>query len=121
MLLNVLKIGAALATMLVGVVSMVNPTGISGFTGLDVAGNARGTTEVRAILGAFFIGLGLAPLIWRPQAEAMFLMLGFTYLVVAGVRTVAMFIDGSVEQSNIISIGSEVVLGVILVWPAPAS
>ena len=49
----------------------------------------------------------------------MYLMLGFTYLVVAGVRTVSMFVDGSVVQSNIISIVSEVILGVILVWPAP--
>lgn len=97
---------------------MLNPTGISGFTGLDVMGNPRGITEVRAVLGAFFIGLGLAPLIWRSQAEPMYLMLGFTYLVVAGVRLISMFVDGSVVQSNIISIVSEIVLGIVLVWPA---
>ena len=117
MILNILKIAAAVGTILVGVVSLFNPTGISDFTGLDVAGNARGITEVRAVLGAFFVGLGLAPLIWRSQAEPMYLMLGFTYLVVAGVRSVSMFVDGSVVQSNIISIISEVILGVILVWP----
>ena len=121
MILSILKIGAAIVTIVVGVVSVFNPTGISDFTGLDVAGNARGITEVRSILGAFFIGLGAAPLIWRAQSESMVLMLGFTYLVVAGVRTVSMFVDGSVVQSNIISIGSEVVLGVILVWPASVS
>lgn len=117
MILNILKIVAAAATVLVGAVSMLNPTGIGGFTGLDVAGNPRGITEVRAVLGAFFVGLGLAPLLWRSQAESMYLMLGFTYLVVAAVRTVSMFVDGSVVQSNIISIVSEVILGVILVWP----
>ena len=117
MLLTILKIIAAVATILVGAVSMFNPTGVSGFTGLDVAGNARGITEVRAVLGAFFVGLGLAPLLWRAQAEPMYLMLGFTYLVVAAVRTVSMFVDGSVVQSNIISIISEVILGIILVWP----
>jgi len=118
MILSILKIVAAIATVLVGAVSVFNPTGIGNFTGLDVTGNPRGITEVRAILGAFFIGLGLAPLIWRSQAEPMYLMLGFTYLVVAGVRTVSMVVDGSVVQSNIISIISEVILGVILVWPA---
>ena len=116
MMLNKLKIVAAVVTVLIGAIAMFNPTGISGFTGLDVAGNARGITEVRAVLGGFFIGLGLAPLVWRPRAESMYLMLGFAYLVVAGVRTVAMFVDGSVVQSNIISIIFEVVFGVILVW-----
>jgi hypothetical protein len=106
MILSILKIGAAIVTVLVGAVSVFNPTGVRDFTGLDVAGNPRGITEVRSILGAFFIGLGAAPLIWRAQSESMYLMLGFTYLVVGGVRTVSMFIDGSV------------VLGVILVWPA---
>jgi hypothetical protein len=117
MILNILKIVAAVGTVLVGAVSIFNPTGISDFTGLDVAGNPRGVTEVRAVLGAFFVGLGLAPLIWRSQAEPMYLMLGFTYLVVAVVRTISMFVDGSVVQSNIISIVSEVILGLILVWP----
>ena len=117
MILNTLMIAAAIGTILVGLVSMFNPNGIRGFTGLDVAGNARGTTEVRAILGGFFIGLGLAPLIWRSQAEPMYLMLGFTYLVVAGVRIVSMLVDKSVVRSNIISFVSEVILGIILVWP----
>ena len=116
-MLSILKIAAAAGTILVGLFSTFNPKGIKGFTGLDVAGNARGTTEVRAIVGGVFIGLGLAPLIWRSQAESMYLMLGFTYLVVASVRTVSMFADKSIVQSNIISVVSEVILGILLVWP----
>lgn len=115
--LGILKIIAAVGTIATGALSVINPTGISGFTGLDVAGNSRGITEVRAVLGGFFIALGLAPLIWRAQAPSMYLMLGFTYLVVAGVRTVSMFVDRSVEQSNIISVIVEVIFGVILVLP----
>ncbi len=117
MILSILKIVAAIGTILVGLFSAVNPTGIKEFTGLAVAGNARGTTEVRAVLGGVFISLGLAPLIWRSQAEPMYLMMGFMYLVVAGVRMVSMVADGSVVHSNLISLISEVVLGVILVWP----
>lgn len=117
MVLDILKIAAAISTILVGLVSMLVPTKIGGFTGLKVAGNARGTTEVRAVLGGLFVALGLAPLLWRPQAEPMYLMLGFSYLVIAAVRTVSMFVDGSVVRSNVISVISEIILGVILVWP----
>jgi len=117
--MHLLKTVAALGTIVVGVISALNPTGISGFTGLAVAGNPRGTTEVRAVLGGFFIALGLAPLLFRQHAPQMYLMLGFTYLVVAGVRTIAMFVDGSIEQSNIISVIVEIVFGVIIVWPVP--
>ena len=56
--LKILKIIAAVGTIATGVVSIVNPTGISGFTGLEVAGNPRGITEVRAVLGGFFLALG---------------------------------------------------------------
>ena len=41
--------------------------------------------------------------------------LGITYLVVAGVRLISMFIDKSVERSNVISVITEVIMGVILV------
>ena len=117
MILNILKIVSAVATILVGLYPAINPTGINEFTGLEVAGNPRGITEVRAILGGVFIAIGLAPLIFRAQAPSMYLMLGFTYLVIAGVRLVSMFGDGSVVQSNIISVVSEIALGIILVWP----
>lgn len=115
--MEILKILAAIGTILVGAVSMFLPTKIKGFTGLDVEGNPRGITEVRAVLGAFFVGLGLAPLLWRTQSEPMYIMLGFTYLVVAAVRIVSMVMDKSVMRSNIISAVSEVILGVILVLP----
>jgi hypothetical protein len=42
-------------------------------------------------------------------------MLGIAYLGVAAVRAVSMFVDKSVMKSNIISLVTEVVLGVILV------
>jgi hypothetical protein len=42
-------------------------------------------------------------------------MLGYTYLGIALVRTISMFVDGSVVQSNIISIGVEIVFGIILI------
>ena len=58
-MLNILKIVAAIGAVLVGTVALLNPTWITGFTGLDVAGNARGITEVRAVARRLFHRLGL--------------------------------------------------------------
>lgn len=111
-ILRILKIIAAGSTILVGLVSLFRPRSVQGFTGL-MAPAGRGITEIRAILGAFFVGLGIMPLVYdTPQTYGM---LGFTYLIVALVRFVSMFVDGSVEGSNVISVISEIILGIILV------
>lgn len=112
MILQYLQYFAALVTILTGLVSMIWPLKVRGFTGLEVNGG-RGVTEIRAILGAFFIGLGAAALYFNlPETYAM---LGITYLVVALVRGVSMFVDRSVVSSNTISFVAEIVLGIILV------
>jgi hypothetical protein len=111
-LLEILKIASAIATILTGVVSLFWPLKVRGFTGLEVNGS-RGVTEIRSILGGFFIGLGVAMLILNDPVA--YLMMGIAYLVVAGVRTISMFIDKSVVQSNVISVITEVILGIILV------
>ena len=111
-MVQVLKIIAGIATILTGVVSLFWPLRVRGFTGLEVAGG-RGITEIRSILGAFFIGLGGAALYFN-KAET-YQMLGITYIVVAVVRTVSMFVDKSVVSSNIISLIVELIFGIILV------
>ena len=110
--LEILKIAVAVATILTGAVSLFWPLRVKGFTGLDVSGG-RGITEIRAVLGGVFIGLGAAVIYLRDPSA--YLTLGITYLVIAGVRTVSMFVDKSVERSNVISVLTEVVFGVILV------
>ena len=110
--LEILKIIAAVATIITGLVSLIWPRRVLGFTGLDVSGG-RGVTEIRAILGGVFIGLGAAVLLLNEPAA--YQTLGITYLVVAAIRAVSMFIDRSVVSSNIISVAAEVVLGIILV------
>ena len=110
--LEILKIGVAIATILTGAVSLFWPLRVRGFTGLEVNGG-RGVTEIRAVLGGFFIGLGAAVIILNDPAAYM--TLGIAYLVVAAVRLIAMFIDKSVVRSNVISVITEVIFGVILV------
>jgi hypothetical protein len=110
--LDILKIAAGIGTILTGLFSLFWPLRVRGFTGLEVAGG-RGITEIRSILGGFFVGLGAAVLILNdPAADAT---LGIAYLVVAGVRTISMFVDRSIVQSNIISVIAEVIFGVILI------
>ena len=108
----ILKIFSALATIATGFYSLVAPLKVREFTGLELPGG-RGITEVRAILGGFFIALGAAPLVFG--SVDMYLMLGIAYLLVGLVRGVSMFVDRSVVRSNLISLGVELVLGVILV------
>ncbi|MBN1265135.1 MAG: DUF4345 family protein [Anaerolineales bacterium] len=112
MVWQILKITASVATVLTGVVSLVKPESVQGFTGLNPDGG-RGITEIRAILGAFFIGLGLAAIYFN-QAET-YQMLGFTYLLVGVVRGVSMFVDRSVMSSNTISLVVELILGLVLI------
>jgi hypothetical protein len=112
MLLQTLKIISAIATILTGVVSLFWPLKVQGFTGVEANGG-RGITEIRTILGALFVGLGAAVLyINLPEA---FLILGITYLAMAVVRGISMFVDNSVNSSNIISLVAELAFGIILV------
>ena len=83
-ILDILKVLMAVVTIATGLVSLVRPRSVMGFTGLVVPG-ARGITEIRAILGGTFVGLGLAPLFL--QEPVTFQMLGIVYLVIALART----------------------------------
>jgi hypothetical protein len=110
--MQVLRIIASVGTVLTGLVSMFWPRAVFGFTGLT-AESGRGITEIRAVLGAFFVGLGGAALYFN--APEAYRTLGVTYLVVAVTRAISMFVDDSVVQSNIISVITEVILGIMLV------
>lgn len=112
MVLNILKIIAAVATLATGVYALVRPTAVYGFTGLEASG-PRGITEIRAVLGGAFIGLGAAALILRLPAS--YTTVGIMYLAIAAVRLVSIFVDKSAVQSNWVSLAVEVALGVVLV------
>jgi hypothetical protein len=112
MIVRILQIIAAVGTIATGLVSLIRPRSVTGFTGLSASG-PRGITEIRAVLGGFFVALGAIPLILN--VPETYQMLGITYLAVAVVRTASMIIDKSVMQSNIISVVVEVIFGIILV------
>jgi hypothetical protein len=111
-ILFVLKVICALGTVATGFISLIWPRAIKGFTGLEATG-PRGITEIRAVMGGLFIGLGFAPfLLAVPQ---VYQALGVMYFAIAVVRTVSMFLDRSVMQSNVISLIVEIVFGIILI------
>lgn len=110
-ILLALKIVAALATAATGLLALVKPTAVYGFTGLKADG-ARGISEIRSIFGGLFIALGVAPLFLGSTA---YQMLGISYLVIAGTRAFSIVFDKSYERSNLISLGIEIALGVILI------
>jgi hypothetical protein len=112
MILQILKVIAAIATIITGLVSLFWPMKVLGFTGLDVIGG-RGVTEIRTILGALFVGLGATVLYF--STPETYQMLGITYLIMALVRTISMYVDGSVIRSNVISVVAELAFGIILV------
>lgn len=109
--LAIFKLVALLGTIGTGLLALVSPLAVQGFTGLTIPG-ARGKTEIRAVFGGLFIALGFVPLFLGAPA---FQMLGFGYLAIAVVRLPFMFIDGSVQQSNWISLAVEIVFGTVLV------
>ncbi len=111
MLLQILKIIAAVVTILTGALSVFWPRKVPGFTGLEPQGG-RGISEIRTILGALFIGLGAGVLYFNSPESYM--LLGITYLAMALVRGISIFVDRSPVSSNIISFFVELVLGIIL-------
>lgn len=112
MILNVLRIVVAIATILTGAASLFWPLNVQNFTGLTANGG-RGITEIRTVLGALFISLGGAALYFN--APETYKMLGIMYLAMALVRGISMFLDNSVVSSNVISVIAEVIFGIILV------
>ena len=111
-MLQILKIVVAIATVATGALALFAPRSVFGFTGLSAPG-PRGITEIRAVLGGLFIGLGLAPFILG--SPAAYKMLGIAYLAIFVVRLVSLFVDKSFEQSNYISLAVEIAFGLILV------
>lgn len=112
MVLQVLKIIGAVATVITGLVSLFWPLKVPGFTGLEPVGG-RGISEIRTILGALFVGLGGAVLYYRSPES--FRILGITYLAMALVRGVSILVDKAPIPSNLISFLVELVFGVLLV------
>jgi len=106
-----IKVLIAVATLGFGAMSIVSPAAAERFTGLSAAG-PRGVSEIRAVLGGLFVGLAIAVLIYRTSSA--FGTLGIGYLGIAFVRAASIFADQAATTSNWVSLGSELLFGVLL-------
>lgn len=111
--LTVLKYVAVAVTLVTGVMSIFWPRSFSGFTGIE-ATSPRAVSEIRAVMGGVFLGLAIAVVIFR--TPEVFKMLGIGFAAIALVRAISIVVDRATVQSNIISLASEVVLALILIW-----
>jgi hypothetical protein len=108
-----LKYLALVLTIVTGALSILWPKSIKGFTGLE-ASSPRATSEIRAVMGGVFLGLGIAGfLLHTPE---VYKMLGIGYAAIAVVRAISIPVDKAAEKSNIISLATEIVLALILIW-----
>ena len=110
-LIMLFQVLAALATTATGLLALLKPSAAYGFIGLSPNG-VRGVSEIRAVFGSLFIGLGLVPLFLGHPA---FFMLGVGYLAIAAARMLSIILDKSYSQSNWFSLFIEVAFGVLLV------
>lgn len=99
MFLQILKYAINIATIATGVVSLFWPLKVQEFTGLIVNGG-RGISEIRTILGALFIGLGIAAQFFNQKQT--YSMLGVMYLAMALVRGISIIADKSTIVSLMI-------------------
>ena len=110
--IQILKIFAVVVTLLTGLYSLLQPKKIKGFTGLE-ASSPRAITEIRAVMGGTFVGLGIAALLF--PINELYYTLAITYAAIGLIRGISMVVDHSVERSNVISLATEVVLVILLV------
>jgi hypothetical protein len=111
MILQYLQYLACVLTLISGLFALFSPERAVSLTGLVPKGG-RGLTEIRCLMGGLYIALGVSPFVLGGVA---FTMLGIAYLAIALVRLVSIFVDKSGNQSTWMSLGLELVLGVILV------
>lgn len=111
-MMNSVHILLTVVTIALGIYSMLKPKSLLRFTGLT-SPTGRGVTEVRVVMGALLIGVGAAVL--ATGGKPGFWMLGVTYLSVGFSRVLFIQIDKSGDRTNWLSVGFELVMGVLLV------
>lgn len=109
--MTIVKMFIAGLTMLFGIWAALLPEQVMALVGMAATG-PRGITEARVALGAIYIGLG-AYCLWT-RAPSAFAALGAAYCVMASVRLISIFMDGSADISNWASLVVEALCGVAL-------
>lgn len=99
--------------VLLGVFGFAFPQLAAAFVGLKPI-SAEGISEMRATLGSFFFGLGIACL-WL-QSPVAFATVGIASIVAAAARLLSLFIDRSFSIKNVGGVFTEAILGGMLLF-----
>jgi len=111
--MDAIKFAMAIATAIVGLVSLLLPETAGRFVGFSSL-SKRGTAEMRAIFGGLFVGLGVAPILLG--GGVVYKALGIGYLAVALARALSIFVlDKDRSPSNLLSLVWEAAFGVVLI------
>lgn len=105
-----LKLLGSTITILLGILLLLQPKKVKDFTELEPA-NPQGIIELRAVMGGTLIGLGLAAFLF-PVLQ-VYKSLAITFFAITAVRGIMMFIDKSINRSNLISLLISGVLAVL--------
>ena len=97
--------------VLLGVFGFALPNLAAAFVGLKPI-SAEGVSEMRATLGSFFLGLGIACL-WL-QSPVAFTTVGIASVIAAIARLLSLFIDRSFSIKNVGGVFTEAILGAML-------
>ena len=97
--------------VLLGIFGFALPQLAAAFVGLKPV-SAEGISEMRATLGSFFLGLGVACL-WL-QSPIAFTTVGIASIVAAIARLLSLFIDRSFSIKNVGGVFTEAILGAML-------
>ena len=104
------SIGAVFLVLL-GTFGLIFPQLAAAFVGLKPI-SAEGISEMRATLGSFFLGLGVACL-WL-QSPIAFTTVGIASVTAAIARLISIFIDHSFSIKNVGGVFTEAILGGML-------
>jgi hypothetical protein len=107
-----LHIYAVIITLKNGFFSVVKVLGTKKKIGMETS-SPRATTEIRAVWGGIYLGLGIAGLVF-PIPE-VYKTLAIAYAVSNGIRGISMVIDKSIDRLCLQSMSYEVVLAFLLV------
>ena len=91
-IVEIIGIGILLLTIILGGFGLIAPRWTMKLLNLAPEGGKQGFSEVRAVNGSMFIGLGLAGLLLPAPAAAT---VGFGYVAAACGRLVSIALDGS--------------------------
>lgn len=105
---------AAAVTLVLGLLSLLNPLLAVRVLGLEVL-EPRGLSEIRATYGAMFVVMAGA-MFWavpsRPRSAMWLRFAGILWLGAAAGRLLSIAIDGVVTPLNLVALAVELVVGV---------